>query len=191
MSRYVIHTADTAAETARATFAAVEDTMGFVPNILAVLGGTPNVFDALVAMNTTFAAGQLTPIEREIVQLAVSVENGCGYCVAGHSAFAANHGMSAAEIAALRTDGWLADYRKEALRVFARTLAAGMGHGADCAYVSFRMAGYSREQAHDVILGVAVKMFTNTLSILMNLPLDDAFKPYAWSPQTVNLAAAA
>lgn len=36
----------------------------------------------------------------------------------------------------------------------------------------------------DVILGVTEKMFTNMmLAILLGLPVDEAFKPNAWSPQ--------
>ncbi|MGD1878181.1 MAG: carboxymuconolactone decarboxylase family protein [Kiloniellaceae bacterium] len=191
MTRYVIHTADTAAEAARATLTTVEETVGFLPNVVAVLGSTPPVLDALVAVNTNFANGQLTPIEREIVQLAVSVQNKCSYCVAGHSAFAAELSMPPAEIAALRADRPLAMPQQEALRQFARKLAVGKGHGATDEYNAFLKAGYTAEQALEVILGVTAKMFTNTLAILLELPADDSFKPYAWSPEEANHSTAA
>ncbi|GMG84546.1 carboxymuconolactone decarboxylase family protein [Paralimibaculum aggregatum] len=181
MSRYTIHTPETAADAARETLAAVAEARGFLPNVVAVLGNAPNVLDALVAMNTQFGAGRLSPAEREIVQLAVSVRNGCGYCVAGHSLFAREAAVPEAEIAALRAGRALVDPGHEALRRLAGVLAAGNGHGADAACQSFLEAGYSREQMLDVILGVAVKTFTNTLSILLSLPLDDRFGPFAWT----------
>ena len=183
MSRYTIHTADTAAEGARDTLTAIEDAVGFLPNVFAVLGNMPNGLGALVAMNTLFAEGRLTPVEREIVQLAVSVQNRCGYCVAGHSAFGTDLGMTEADIAALRANRPLPVVREEALRRFARALAAHKGHRSDAEYDAFLKAGYTAEQAADVILGVSVKMYTNMLAIWLSLPLDDKFRPYAWSPE--------
>lgn len=191
MTRHVIYTADSAAEAARKTLQAIEDKVGFLPNIAAVLGGAPNVLEALNAVNTGFADGLLTPMECEIVQLAVSVQNTCGYCVAGHTAFATELGMSEPVIAALRANRTLTDSRQEALRRFARTLAAGKGRDADAEYDAFLNAGYSAGQALDVILGVSAKMFTNTLAILLNLPLDDSFEPFAWSPDEAKRAVAA
>jgi len=191
MTRYVIHTAETAAEAARETLVAIENTVGFLPNVCAVLGNAPNVLGALAAMNAQFAGCRLTPIEREIVQLTVSVQNRCSYCVAGHTAFATEHGMPETEIAALRANRPLAALRWEALRVYARALATGKGHGADAEYDSFLKAGYTAEQALDVILGVSLKMFTNTLAILLDLPADESFKPYAWSSEEANRVATA
>lgn len=189
MSRHTIYTADSADEEVRDTFLAVEEMVGFVPNVLGILGDVPNVFDALVAMNTQFSEGRLSPIEREIVQLAVSVQNGCGYCVAGHSAFATDLKMPKEEIAALRSDRPMSDPRQEALRKFSRTLAAGKGRDANAEYDAFLAAGYTTEQVRDVVLGVSAKMFTNTLAILLELPADDSFKPFAWSPDEANAVA--
>lgn len=191
MSRFTVYTADTAVEAARETLLAVEEMAGFLPNVVAVLGAAPHQLQALVAMNMQFAASGLTPVEREIVQLAVSVQNRCGYCVAGHSAFGVDLGMPETDIAALRADRPLPVVREEALRRFARTLAASKGHASDADYEAFLKAGYSVEQATDVILGVSVKMYTNMLSILLSLPLDDKFEPYAWSPDEVRQTAAA
>jgi AhpD family alkylhydroperoxidase len=42
------------------------------------------------------APGALDPLTKEMVYLAVSVTNGCAYCIASHSAAARNAGMSEA-----------------------------------------------------------------------------------------------
>ena len=40
------------------------------------------------------APGALNPLMKEMIYLAVSVTNGCGYCIASHSAAARKAGMS-------------------------------------------------------------------------------------------------
>ncbi len=42
------------------------------------------------------APGALDPLTKEIIYLAVSVTNGCGYCIASHTAAARKAGMSEA-----------------------------------------------------------------------------------------------
>ena len=45
------------------------------------------------------APGALDPLMKEMIYLAVSVTNGCGYCIAGHTAAARKAGMSDAMFA--------------------------------------------------------------------------------------------
>ena len=40
------------------------------------------------------APGALDPVTKEMIYLAVSVSNGCGYCIASHTAGARKAGMS-------------------------------------------------------------------------------------------------
>ena len=42
------------------------------------------------------APGALDPLVKEMIYLAVSVTNGCGYCIASHTASARNAGMTEA-----------------------------------------------------------------------------------------------
>jgi AhpD family alkylhydroperoxidase len=48
------------------------------------------------SIKEVMAPGALDPLTKEMVYLAVSVTNGCGYCIASHSAAARNAGMSEA-----------------------------------------------------------------------------------------------
>jgi AhpD family alkylhydroperoxidase len=48
------------------------------------------------SIKETMAAGALDPLTKEMVYLAVSVTNGCPYCIASHSAAARKAGMSEA-----------------------------------------------------------------------------------------------
>jgi AhpD family alkylhydroperoxidase len=47
------------------------------------------------------APGVLDPLTKEMIYLAVSTTNGCGYCVASHTAAARKAGMSDAQFAEL------------------------------------------------------------------------------------------
>jgi AhpD family alkylhydroperoxidase len=47
------------------------------------------------------APGVLDPLTKEMIYLAVSATNGCGYCVASHTAAARKAGMSDAQLAEL------------------------------------------------------------------------------------------
>jgi AhpD family alkylhydroperoxidase len=48
------------------------------------------------SVKEVMAAGALDPLTKELVYLAVSVTNGCGYCIASHTAAARKAGMTEA-----------------------------------------------------------------------------------------------
>ena len=48
------------------------------------------------SVKEVMAAGALDPLTKEMVYVAVSVTNGCGYCIASHAAAARKAGMSEA-----------------------------------------------------------------------------------------------
>jgi AhpD family alkylhydroperoxidase len=45
-------------------------------------------------LKEVMAPGALSPLVKEMVYVAVSVANGCGYCIASHTAAARNAGMT-------------------------------------------------------------------------------------------------
>ena len=53
------------------------------------------------SVKEVMAAGALDPLTKEMVYLAVSVTNGCGYCIASHTASARKAGMNDAMFAEL------------------------------------------------------------------------------------------
>jgi len=177
-----IHTLETAAEQARPIFDATTQARGFVPNVYAVYGTLPDAMTGFAGLTGAFGASSLTPDEREVIQLAVSVANQCRYCVAGHTAFAAEAGLDEANVQAMRGGLDPDDDRLGALARFARKLTVDRGRNATAEHAAFLAAGYAPEQALEVIIGVANKTLSNMTANLLNLPLDAAFAPYAWSP---------
>src|SRR5271169_2263522 len=53
------------------------------------------------SVKQVMAPGALDPLVKELIYLAVSVTNGCGYCIASHSAAAAKAGMTPQQFAEL------------------------------------------------------------------------------------------
>ena len=186
MQAFEIHTPQTAPAGSADILSAIAERNRFLPNVFAVLGGSTPALAAFATLNEQFGQSSLSPIEREIVQTAARVQNEGAYCVAGHSAFTDFQELDTSEIAAVRTGAVLADPRHQALRVFAESLVRTRGRHAGADVSAFLAAGYQIDQVFDVVLGVCVKMFSNIASGVADIPLDDAFAPFEWSPSEVS-----
>jgi AhpD family alkylhydroperoxidase len=82
---------------ARAVFADIRKTRNtdFINNFWRVLAhDPPALVRAWNAAKEVMAPGALDPLTKEMIYLAVSVSNGCGYCIASHTAAARKAGMT-------------------------------------------------------------------------------------------------
>jgi uncharacterized peroxidase-related enzyme len=182
MDPTTIHDTQTASPESAELLAAVESQVGFIPNVFAVLAESTSALAAFVGLNGAFAESRLSAKEREVVQLAASAENGCGYCVAGHTVFARNQTIDATTIEALRSESDLPDPRLDALARFTRALTRRSGHDCEGELAALLDAGYTRGQALEVMVGVSVKTLSNLASNVFEIPVDDAFLGCAWTP---------
>jgi AhpD family alkylhydroperoxidase len=67
------------------------------------MAGSPALITGFAGLRKTLAtAGTLTGAEREIIALAVSIENNCDYCMAAHSTFALMQNAAEAVVLAQR-----------------------------------------------------------------------------------------
>jgi uncharacterized peroxidase-related enzyme len=184
MTEFRIQNPETATAGIQTSYKDLVAQIGFVPNVFAVFGTNGPALEAFTSMNAMLGASGLSALEREIVQTAVSVANDCRYCVAGHTAFADMQGLDENPINAVRQGRPIGDPRHETFRQFAEHLIANRGRSAQDKLRAFIEAGYSHDQVFDVVLCVATKMFSNLISNITEIPLDDAFEPYAWKPNT-------
>src|SRR5271170_207279 len=88
VTKFEIHTIDSAPASSAAALRALEQGLGFVPNLAATMAEAPALVSGFVDLRNTLSGGELTGVEREIVALATSIENDCDYCMAAHSTFA-------------------------------------------------------------------------------------------------------
>jgi AhpD family alkylhydroperoxidase len=74
----------------------------WVNNFWKVLAHDPPTLQRMWSnIKQVMAPGALDPLTKELVYLAVSVTNGCGYCIASHGAGARAKGMSEQQLSEL------------------------------------------------------------------------------------------
>jgi len=129
-------------------------------NIFKGMANSPAALDAYVALSGALADTSLSDAEREIVQLAVSQQNGCEYCQRAHTAIGKMAGLSDEQAVAARR-GRLEDAKLDALARFALTIHEKKGWVSDSDLDAFRSAGYSDGHIAEVVATLALATYTN------------------------------
>ncbi|WP_161944300.1 carboxymuconolactone decarboxylase family protein, partial [Streptococcus suis] len=98
----------------------------------------------------------LNPTEREVVQITAAVANGCGFCVAGHTAISIKQvKMPDVILQALRQGTPIeTDAKLDALARFTLAVIHEKGKVEQPLLEEFFQEGYTSENALDVVLGV-------------------------------------
>jgi uncharacterized peroxidase-related enzyme len=183
MSRLTKHTADTAPQASKPFVNQSLAANGFLPNLIATLANSPAAIETYFAVGTINGRSGLSFAEREAVQITAAAVHGCGFCVAGHTAVARNKvKLDASVVDALRAQRTVPDARLEAVANFARAVIVRRGAVADNDYEAFRAAGFSEEQALDVVLGVSLATLCNFANNLARNELNPELAPHAWQP---------
>lgn len=180
MAEFTLHDTTTAPAEARERLEKVQQAMGFIPNLFANMAEAPASLEAYQTLDGIFAKSTLSPVEREVVLLATSVENRCHFCVAAHSGRARQAGMDEAVLDALRAGGKLPDERLDALATFTRTVVRERGWAGDTVVQAFVDAGFTHGQALEVVLGVSLKTLSNYTNHIAGTPLNAELSSLAW-----------
>ncbi len=182
MTTFTVHTADSAPEASRSGVATMESRVGFLPNLIATIAGSPVAMEIFLAGHSALAGTRLSPLERESVAITVSRVATCPYSMAAHSTFAAAAGGSPQTLVALRDGTEVPDPRLEALRRFAHELASSRGHVPAAEVDRFLAAGFTPEQALETATQAAFTTLANLIANLADTPVDAAFTARAWEP---------
>ena len=167
MPDITIHTIETAPEEVKDVLQTVKDANGgFIPNLIGLLANAPT---------------SLTPTEREVVQITAAVTNGCAFCVAGHTAFSIKQIQMAPQLLeALRNRTPIEDDPKlDTLAKFTIAVINTKGAVGDEAYNDFLEAGYTAQNALDVILGVSLASLCNYANNLAQTPINPELQEFA------------
>ena len=175
---FVPQTIESAPEKSRPILRNVNKAFGFIPNLMATFANNPSVLEGYLALDGVFEKGSFTPVERQLILLATSVENNCNYCTAAHSTVAKAFLQVASEIvSAIRNGTPVADKKVNALVDLTREIVRERGSVKHVTVEAFLSAGYRKEQIMEILLGVALKTISNYLDHISPTPLDQAFEP--------------
>lgn len=163
----------TAPEASKPTLEKIQKSLGFIPNLMGIFANNPIVLEGYLALGAVFEKGSFTPRERQIILLAASVENNCNYCAATHSQIAKTLLHTPAEvITAVRDNTPITDAKLNGLVNLVRELVRERGYAKETTIQKFLAAGYKKEQAMELLLGIALKTISNYLDHISPTPLD-------------------
>lgn len=177
---FQVHTAESAPEAAAPTLEAIQARYGFIPNLAGVFAESPGAFQGLLGLIQAYddEALELSPVERQVVQLAASAENRCDYCAAAHGMLTTTLGLDRADVRKLQRQEPLADERLEALRTFTTEVVRQRGWVNAAAVERFLAAGFDNGQVLEVLLGVALKTLTNYANHVAQPEVNEQFRDF-------------
>jgi uncharacterized peroxidase-related enzyme len=149
----------------------IEKQLGMVPNFLKVLAQSPAALKAFLGLHTITTGGELDPLTRERIALAVAEQNACQYCVSAHTAIGRKAGLDIEEILVNR-QGSSSDSKAAAALAFSKVLVEESGAVADVDLADIREAGYSEAEIVEIISHVAMNIFTNILAKAAQVEID-------------------
>lgn len=181
MSKFSFHSPESAPEDSRGILATLNKQYGFVPNLMSGLAEAPAALHGYMGLSEQYGKCSLSAQEQQVVLLATSVINECGFCVAAHSFVARNMAkLDDASLQALRSGEELPNPRLNALAQFTRAVVNERGWVNGKALDAFLVAGYSKAQVLEVITGVALKTLSNYANHVLETPVNDQFKAETW-----------
>ena len=184
MSRFPIHTLDSAPDSSKPLLLALQQSVGMIPNLAAGMAESPSLLEGFLAIRDTYQNGTLSGPEIQVLSSTAAFENDCAWCMAFHSLMARKEGVSAEIVDALRTGDSPTDARFGPLSDFARAMVRERGAVGEGERTRFHAAGYTSAQALEVVLGMAFSLMANYAGHFVNPPLDQPLEAHAWHRAT-------
>ena len=182
MKDFEFHTTESAPQGSQALLRGIEKKMGFVPNLYAGLAEAPAALEGYLMLSDQLGKSSFSPAEQQVLMIAISVLNGCEFCVAAHSFIARNMiKLDSNILDALRIGAPLPDLRLEVLSGFARKIVSERGLVQDEDIAKFLNAGFTRAQVLEVVLAVSLKTLSNYANHLLDTPTNPQFAAESWS----------
>lgn len=188
MTRFQLHTSETAPEDGKALIEKAEKSYGFVPNLIAGMIEAPATVEAYMALSRAVMKMSFTPAERHVVWFAINSYHDCTYCMAGHTRIAHGEKIPQDVIDAARDNISFADDRLNVLRTFTLAMVENRGWVDEAAIDTFMAAGFTRRNVIEIVGVIAHKVISNYTNHLVETPVDPHSRQYAWT-RPANMAA--
>ena len=187
MSKFPVHTKETAPSDSLQALNKAEKKFGRVPNLLGALAEAPIAAEAYLSLSELVNRSSFTPTERHVIWFTINAYHECRYCMAAHTAIANMEKIDPHVIESARKVESYDDPRLEALRNFTLLLVENRGWADGEDVEAFLGAGFSRQQVLEIVTFIAHKVMSNYSNHLVETPVDKAFESFAWQkPETVS-----
>jgi uncharacterized peroxidase-related enzyme len=177
---------DSSSAAAREVLGEAKAALGFVPNMYKGMANAPGLLKTYLDGYARFRGDSgFTPEEQELVFLATSRYNGCGYCMSAHSMLAEKKSNMRPEVLSALRDGQpIPDDKLAELERFTTIMVDTRGRPGSADVERFLGAGYTEEQVLQVVLAIAVKTLSNYSNHLTHPEVDDVFAGHKWNGST-------
>ena len=172
MVQFPLHTRATAPFEAKPFLDQAGQSIGYVPALLAQMAEAPALLEGYATLSAIFRKSSFSPLEQQLVLLAVSVEHQSRYCTPAHAARARAAELDEDAIDAVRENRAIDDPRLEALRAFTSRLIGARGDLARPEVDAFLAAGFTQANALEIILAIGLKTLSTYVSHIAQTPLD-------------------
>ncbi len=181
MTIFPKHNLDTSNPEAASLLQSVQGKYGFVPDLFTYMAEAPATLEAYMVLAGLIDKTSLSGAQAQIIQLAISIENGCDFCETAHVAMAKLNKANPQTISALINQTLIEDSDDRALVDLALTIVRKRGWLEESDLGKFLETSFSHQQVLEVILCVTIKTLSNYTNHLT--------KPVA-NPELVQGAAA-
>jgi alkylhydroperoxidase family enzyme len=184
LNKFKKHCVATAPESSVKPLEDVKQAFGFIPNLIAYMAESPVLANGYVSLLNDLQNTDLSPLERQVVMMTANRFHECRYCMAGHTFSAEKDGLDMNVIYAIRDDKPLGDPKLAVLRAFTLNLVKNRGVISQTLLNAFFDAGYSQQNALEVIAVVALKVMSNFTNHMVGTEVDGIAMNKRWSPVT-------
>ena len=150
---------------------AVKQALGATPNLFTTFANAPSAMEGYLGLNGALANGKLNAKTREAIALTVAGFNGCDYCASAHTFLGAKVGLDENESQA-NLRGESSDKKIQAALTFATKLLEARGRTSQDDLDNVREAGYSNEEAIEILTHVALNTLTNYFNEAFKVEVD-------------------
>lgn len=149
---------------------AIEQSMGFVPNVYAFMTHSGTALKRFLDFSNV--ATVFKPVEAQAIHLVTSQVNQCPYCLAAHTAIAKQIGLTDEQIELIRKGNVKWDKKLDALVDFTCELVTNRGKVSPEMTDRFYQAGYTDAHLVDLTMLVGMTTITNYMNNATWIPVD-------------------
>lgn len=162
---------ETTTGTSKELFDAVQNKLGFIPNLIKVFGNSPATLKSYLTLGELTASGNFSNKFREQLALAIAEENSCNYCLSAHTAIGKMNGLTE-EQTELNRQGLSSDAKVQAGLQFAQSVTKNRGQVSTSEIEAVKAAGYNDGDILEIVLNVVSNTLTNYVNHIAETEID-------------------